>query len=288
METDMPMNDVRKFRSLSVMSLDDPETREAAETLSGLRNMDFKRSSSAHSSGATTLHSLSRDEESINSMEITLDDDEEPLLSLITSSHPWIGGTINTSLYAYNSTMHYTPAFIQSLIEKNVSSVANGLGTVGRKTGVENRVRQYFGDTAERRSARENARASQKRPRQPSIEYDDLEKGFLPSPQSRQRSRTGSLTSFTETLPAYDENLSPAYEKPAQSQQTWKAKVMITTSGLGVALSDASLRSLKFCLSLLRQASSHLTSIMMALRSLLEEYNQQCLEVRHEANLIAT
>jgi hypothetical protein len=211
-------------------------------------------------------------------MEITLDDDEEPLLSLITESHPWIGGTINTSLYAYNSTMHYTPAFIQSLIEKNVSSVANGLGTVGRKTGVQNRVRQYFGDTPERRSARENARASNKRPRQPSIEYDDLEKGFLPSPQSRQRSRTGSQTSYTETLPAYDDKSAPAYDTKSrhavQSHQTWKAKWMITTSGLGVALSDASLRSLKFCLSLLQQASSHLTEIMMALRSLLEQYNQ--------------
>jgi hypothetical protein len=210
-------------------------------------------------------------------MEITMSEDEEPLLSLITESHPWIGGTINTSLYAYNASMQFTPAFIQSLIEKNVSSVANGLGTVGRKTGVQNRVRQYFGDTPERRSARENARASHKRPRQPSMEYEDLERGFLPSPQSRQRSRTGSQTSYTETLPAYDEKSAPEYDKSqnaVQSQQTWKAKLMITTSGLGVALSDASLRSLKFCLSLLRQASSHLTEIMMALRSLLEEYNQ--------------
>lgn len=173
--------------------------------------------------------------------------------------------------------MHYTPAFIASLIEKNVSSVANGLGTVGRKTGVQSRVRQYLGDTAERRSAREDARTSNKRARQPSIEYDDLERGGLPSLQSRQRSRTGSQVSYTDTLPAYDENSAPAYEQSQaskRSKQTWKAKWMITTSGLGVALSDASLRSLKFCLSLLRRASSHLTEVMMALRSLLEEYNQ--------------
>jgi len=39
METDIIMSDSRKYRSLSIMSLDDPETREAAETLSGLRNM---------------------------------------------------------------------------------------------------------------------------------------------------------------------------------------------------------------------------------------------------------
>jgi hypothetical protein len=39
MESEMTISDGRKYRSLSIMSLDDPETREAAETLSGLRNM---------------------------------------------------------------------------------------------------------------------------------------------------------------------------------------------------------------------------------------------------------
>jgi hypothetical protein len=39
METDTVMSDGGRRRAPSIMSLDDPETREAAETLSGLRNM---------------------------------------------------------------------------------------------------------------------------------------------------------------------------------------------------------------------------------------------------------
>jgi transcriptional repressor OPI1 len=39
METESIMSDGGRFRAPSIMSLDDPETREAAETLSGLRNM---------------------------------------------------------------------------------------------------------------------------------------------------------------------------------------------------------------------------------------------------------
>jgi hypothetical protein len=39
METESIMSEGGRFRAPSIMSLDDPETREAAETLSGLRNM---------------------------------------------------------------------------------------------------------------------------------------------------------------------------------------------------------------------------------------------------------
>jgi hypothetical protein len=46
----------------------------------------------------------------------------------------------------------------------------------------------------------------------------------------------------------------------------------MTTSGLGVALSAASLRSLKQCLHLLRGATSHIDGVMRALKLLLAEY----------------
>lgn len=39
METESVMSEPSRLRAHSIMSLDDPETREAAETLSGLRNM---------------------------------------------------------------------------------------------------------------------------------------------------------------------------------------------------------------------------------------------------------
>ena len=46
----------------------------------------------------------------------------------------------------------------------------------------------------------------------------------------------------------------------------------MTTSGLGVALSETSLRSLKLCLGLLRGATTHIDSVMRALKLVLEEY----------------
>jgi transcriptional repressor OPI1 len=212
------------------------------------------------------------------------EEDSEPLLNLITSSHPWIGGTINGSLYAYNSTMHYSPAFLQSFIEKNMTTVGNGIGSLSRATGVESRVRQYFGDTPERK----NARASHKRHREPSPEkMEDIERGYPITPtHAKHRSRTGSQVSFAETLPEYDENRSPEYEQhPSQlalqqPPQAWSTRIMITTSGLGVALSDKSLSSLKYCLTFLKQATDHLTEIMAALRKLIAECEQNAFGAR--------
>ncbi|KAL0259011.1 transcriptional regulator opi1 [Diplodia seriata] len=54
----------------------------------------------------------------------------------------------------------------------------------------------------------------------------------------------------------------------------WSTRVMITTSGLGVALSEKSLRSLKFCLNLLRDATAHIGTAMRALRMVLEDFEK--------------
>jgi transcriptional repressor OPI1 len=226
-----------------------------------------------------------RDEKPSRSPEMA-EDEAEPLLSLITSSHPWIGGTINGSLYAYNSTMNYSPAFLQTFIEKNMTTVGNGISTLSRATGVESRVRQYFGDTPERKSAR----ASHKRQREPSPDMEDVEKGYPVTPtHSRYRSRAGSQVSFAETLPAYDENSAPEYEQKQsdlafqQSQQAWSTRIMVTTSGLGVALSDRSLTSLRMCLAFLREATDQLTAIMSAIKSVIADYEHNVYGIRHGA-----
>ncbi|KAJ8108299.1 hypothetical protein OPT61_g8270 [Boeremia exigua] len=52
----------------------------------------------------------------------------------------------------------------------------------------------------------------------------------------------------------------------------WSTQLIMTTSGLGVALSAASLRSLKQCLHLLRSATSHIDSVMQALKLVLSDY----------------
>jgi hypothetical protein len=249
--------------------------------------VDFHRSSNHSNNNINNVIPIrplaTRDDIITHSPDQT-EDDTEPLLSLITSSHPWIGGTINGSLYAYNSTMHYSPAFLQSFIEKNMTTVGNGIGSLSRATGVESRVRQYFGDTPERK----NARASHKRHRESSPEnMEDVEQGYPTTPpHAKHRSRTGSQVSFAETLPAYDENSAPEYEQnPSQlalqqAPQAWSTRIMITSSGLGVALSEKSLSSLKYCLTFLKQATDHLTEIMAALRQLIAECEQNTFGAR--------
>jgi hypothetical protein len=76
----------------------------------------------------------------------------EPLLQLFASKHPWVGGSvnasINSSMFVYNTTKHYSPRFVQygaNLVERNIATpVVNTVGTVGRYTGVEGGLRRYL------------------------------------------------------------------------------------------------------------------------------------------------
>lgn len=203
----------------------------------------------------------------------------EPLLSLLKSSHPWLGGTIDGSLSAYASTKSHSPRFVQygvDFVERNVGSpMANTVGTVGKKTGVEDRLRNYLGS---------------RRPSYLGRSHSDMlantENGFSFSSTDGHlnRNQTRSDRLSIDSLPAYDESRSPPYEKSHERgervhefqsrpvSRSWPTQLMITTSGLGVALSEGSLKSLKFCLGMLRSANKHVRDLMLALKQLLEEY----------------
>lgn len=53
--------------------------------------------------------------------------------------------------------------------------------------------------------------------------------------------------------------------------QTWQKRLMLSTSGFGVALNDESLKNLKYCLQWLRFLNVHLSKLVTALRSVVEE-----------------
>ncbi|KAF2021328.1 Opi1-domain-containing protein [Aaosphaeria arxii CBS 175.79] len=271
-------DDAARRREASILSMDDDE-RAAAEALSGLGNPDYARSPASRSM------TISRD---------TASAEPEPLLSLITSNHPWLGGTINGSISAYNTTKTYSPRFVKygaELIERNIgSTVVNTVSSVGRRTGVEKNLRRYLGEVHRRPSDLEqgDSEVARKRPRRgspkPTADAMDIDEAFT------TRTRGGSHSSYAETLPAYDDQRSPKYEEtvdtdneqstgekadPETSQDrrvNWSTQLIMTTSGLGVALSDTSLRSLKICLSLLRNATTSIDSMMRALKLVLEEY----------------
>ena len=216
----------------------------------------------------------------------------EPLLSLLTSNHPWLGGTINGSISAYNTTKGYTPRFVQygaELIERNIGSpMVNTVSSVGRRTGMEKNIRRYLGEQGRRPSDLEagDEDSSRKRQRRASPSADAMD---IDDAHSASRTRATSRSSYAESLPAYDDQRSPNYEETAiapasatgkeperQQQQdrrvAWSTQLIMTTSGLGVALSETSLRSLKICLGILRTATTRIDTVMKALKLVLEEY----------------
>lgn len=229
----------------------------------------------------------------------------------MTSAHPWLGGSINGSISAYNTTKTYSPRIFKygaELIERNIGSpVVNTVSSVGRRTGVEQNLRRYLGEVHRRPSDLEQGDADRagKRPRVMSphsgepADAMDIEGEYAAS-----RTRGGSQSSYVESLPAYDDQRSPKYEEtaivtidPATGKETrashersestqdrrvnWSTQLIMTTSGLGVALSDASLKSLKLCLRLLRGATKHIDNVMRALKLVVDEYEAALRNARH-------
>jgi hypothetical protein len=89
--------------------------------------------------------------------------------------------------------------------------------------------------------------------------------------------------STVESLPAYDDYSSPRAEQariftqqhsdsPTSPGSGWHSRLVLSTSGLSIAMSEESLRSLKYCLSWLKWASDHIGKAIDALKMVLEEF----------------
>lgn len=174
----------------------------------------------------------------------------------------------------YTSSKSYSPRFKTGaeFIERNIGSrVVNTVGNVGRRTGVEGGLRWVL----QRRESSDPSAANTGNAR--SLDAMDIEKGIDIKPSHTRRS---SGLSIAETLPPYDTHSSPNYEEltaldsgATRSQQgTWPSRLMISTSGLGVAMSEESLRSLTYCLKWLKWANTRLGNSIIILRRVLEEW----------------
>ena len=97
-----------------------------------------------------------------------------------------------------------------------------------------------------------------------------------------------SKTMAQSNFPAYGSSKPPSYredESPMSTDrdphsnhtdqnQSWPSQVLVMTSGLGVALSATSQKSLRFCLSFLARQAEHITTVMHALRLVLQQYDE--------------
>jgi hypothetical protein len=219
----------------------------------------------------------------------------EPLLSLLTDSHPIIGTAIGGSLSAYSASKNYSPRFKTGAeyMERSFTPIVNTVGSVNRFTGLEGRVRWFL--RGRRPSNQSGQEASHKRRKVDSSgESRDLESDGTREPLSvdghdmelPHRLRAPSQSSTVESLPAYDEQRSPSYEVTQQAMiqrdadkavspgGSWQSRLVLSTAGLSIAMSEESLRSLKYCLGWLRWANEHIGKVIEALKTALEQYDQ--------------
>jgi hypothetical protein len=216
----------------------------------------------------------------------------EPLLSLLTTSHPLIGTTINSSLSAYSASKNYSPRFKSSAeyVERRFTPVVNTVTSINRATGVEGGVRWFLGGRrpSHHHPDLENGSSPRSKRRKTGGEKD-ADSGVMPARDAfpyrdalQHRERRLSHASTAESLPAYDDQRSPEYETHAlvptsedatSPGGTWQSRLILSTSGLSVAMSEESLRSLKYCLGWLRWANEHIGRVISALKEVLEQYD---------------
>lgn len=113
----------------------------------------------------------------------------------------------------------------------------------------------------------------------------DVEQG--PDMADPSRARSSSDLSMTETLPPYDDmGRSPRYEEKSgrQNPSTWQSRLVISTSGLGVAMSEESLRSLQYCLTWLRWANGRLGRAIVALQNALTEWDDHKIRLGEQSD----
>ncbi|KAI9824537.1 MAG: hypothetical protein M1826_007327 [Phylliscum demangeonii] len=288
------------------VSLDDPDVRIAAQALGDLRADFIQSSPNPHSSSTAGAGVVVR-QESIDPGPTGKPISQEPLLSLLTTTHPLLSTAINGSLSAYTSSKSYSSRFRYGaeFVERHIGSpVVSTVGSVGRRTGVEDGVRWWLGahrskdaPSGSTEEDQESEVAAKRR------KVDDLSAGNMNidverglgrrrlsnsavtsvNPPAYNERRT-SEASFAESLPAYHEDLRlPGYDahqeqhqeqhQDSTQQPAWSSRLMRSTSGLGVAMSDESLRSLRYCLTWLRWANQHLGKVVVALKELVNRWD---------------
>lgn len=174
---------------------------------------------------------------------------------------------INRSLSVYRGTQSLIPGAYT--VEQNVGLPLASM--LGRVTGVEGGIRWAL--QPKRRDGNDAST--------PKTEKEDIEAGIGHTRRNSRHQRRSS--GMSEQLPAYDDaGRSPPYQEQQLVPQTrdgqtppgWRAQLMISTSGLGIAMSEESLRSLRYCLSWLRWANERLGRVIYSLNTVLKRWEE--------------
>jgi transcriptional repressor OPI1 len=272
---DLDYDHGRTNRAASVLSGMSQEDMEAAETLNSLQLEARKLQSHLCTSEAARLTTpdyrapSQQPPPTLIQSQTTYspNDQPEPLFSLLTSQYPLTASMINRSLSVYRGTQSLIPGAYT--VEQNVGLPLASM--LGRVTGVEGGIRWAL-----QPRRRDSNDATSSKPQKA-----DIEAGMGNHRRNGRHTRRSS--GMSEQLPAYDDaGRSPPYQeqqlvphtRDGQTPPGWRAQLMISTSGLGIAMSEESLRSLRYCLSWLRWANERLGGVILSLHDVLKKWEE--------------
>ena len=164
----------------------------------------------------------------------------------------------------------------------------NTVNTAGRVSGLETGVRWWL----QRNDTHENGAEdrSSKRRRIEDNSVPQVERGVSEITLSI-RPRTVSEVSGADSLPPYDgDQRSPKYEETQSTAasggpnrrvtqngnptaRTWQTRLILSTSGLGVAMSQDSRNRLTYCLRMLRDANNRIADLLQRLKDVLGQWD---------------
>ena len=208
--------------------------------------------------------------------------EDAPLLDLIQNNpNPVLraasaAGRLSAAAYSTSKTL--SPRFkiaaeqFESVAKGRLGGAVGGLvSTVGKRSGLESLVRRSLVNSTVTNS--EVGKDDSRRLPPPL----SLSNGTAKKRKTSSRGDTesnGGMSSASSTLGDIPEERKALQKQPQDTQQqNWQTRLILTTSGIG-AMSEESLKSLKYCLEWLRWANSHLGKCIETLKTVLEEYER--------------
>ncbi|KAF3941134.1 hypothetical protein ABW19_dt0210082 [Dactylella cylindrospora] len=247
--------------SISV-DIDDPDVRMAAEALGDLR-ADF----------------VSSPKSPPNSPPQKAEPRQESMMEMIQGQNTFLGTAMRAGRSVYRGGKRYSPRFKYGaeMMERAAAPMTSVVSYAARTTGVESVLRRNL--EARRLSSSGSSQTTSTSPSQSQTSSST-------SSHATKRRKTTFEDGTAMDVDSENQNShshathdhdseQPLTHKPATDvvSLNWQRRLMLSTAGVGVALSEESLKSLKYCLAWLRWANDHLDKVIMALRGVISEYD---------------
>lgn len=281
------------------VGLEDPDVRIAAEALGDLRadlnhsgisnrrqnRLQLSTTSSSNSSATNTgVNSPLSPSQPSNQYNTHLNPEEAPLLDLIQNNPSLVlraasvAGRFSAAAYSTSKTLSprfkYAAEHVESVAKGRIGGAVGGLvSTVGKRSGLESFVRRSLATSAG--TAHEGSNGSAEN------SLDDRRLPPITNGTAKKRKTSGEdmegnggMSSTSSNLGDVPEERKALQKQPQQQdsqQQNWQTRLILSTSGIG-AMSEESLKSLKYCLDWLRWANNHLDKCIDTLKKVLDEY----------------